>query len=178
VKRRDGITLRAADVNDVDDIADLFLACWRISYRDVLPPRLVAMYGPAGARDLWQRSFAQDPGTREVVVAEQSDHSVVGVVAIGSDPDDVAAGHIFSLYVHPQAQELGIGARLVSAAIGRFRADGLSRASLWVFEANAGGRAFYDHLGWRADGTVRVEPEYGEPELRFTRSLSAADGLP
>ena len=168
----DEVVLRPADADDVEAIADLFLACWRTSYRDVLPPHVVDMYGPASARDLWRRSLEEGSGERRVVVAEQIGKSILGVVAMGRDPDRPALGHVFSLYVHPGAQGLGIGARLMSAAVERFSADALSEASLWVFEANTGGRAFYERLGWLADGTKRVEPEYGEQELRLTRSLT------
>jgi len=178
VKRVDGVVLRTADAADVEAIADLFLACWRTSYRDVLPADLVAMYEPTSARDMWQRSFSEGPGDREVIVAERPDESVVGVVALGQDPDRAGTGHIFSLYVHPDAQGLGVGARLVSAAVERFRADDLPQASLWVFEANAGARAFYGRLGWLPDGTVRVEREYGEPEIRLTRSMRDTDQPP
>jgi len=178
VKRVDGVVLRTADAADVEAIVVLFLACWRTSYRDILPADLIAMYGPTSARDLWQRSFAEGPGDREVVVAERPDQSMVGVVALGRDPDRAGTGHIFSLYVHPDAQGLGVGARLVSAAVERFRADDVPQASLWVFEANAGARAFYGRLGWLPDGTIRVEREYGEPEIRLTRSMRDANRPP
>jgi hypothetical protein len=56
-------------------------------------------------------------------------------------------------------------------AVERFRAAGLATASLWVFEANTGARAFYGHLAWLPDGARRIEPEYGEPEVRLTRSV-------
>jgi ribosomal protein S18 acetylase RimI-like enzyme len=167
----DRITLRVAEAGDLGAIADLFLACWRTSYRGVLPPDVIARFGPAEARDLWQRSFVEDASEREVVVAEGVDGRLLGVVALGPEPDDPSTGHVYSLYVHPQAQGLGIGSRLMADAVERFVSEGLSRASLWVFEANAGGRAFYERLGWRASGMVRVEPEYGEPELRLSRSL-------
>jgi ribosomal protein S18 acetylase RimI-like enzyme len=168
----DEVVLRPADADDVEAIADLFLTCWRTSYRDVLPPDVVDMYGQASARDLWRRSLGVRSGEQQVVVAERIDGSIMGVVAMGRDPDHPALGHVFSLYVRPGAQGLGIGARMMSAAVERFSADALSEANLWVFEANTGGRAFYERLGWLADGTKRVEPEYGEQELRLTRSLT------
>jgi ribosomal protein S18 acetylase RimI-like enzyme len=172
VKRVDEVVLRAAKADDVGAIADLFLACWRTSYRGVLPPHVVGMYGPASARDLWKRSLEAGSSQRRVVVAERVDGSMLGVVAMGRDPGHPALGHVFSLYVHPDAQGLGIGARLMSEAHERFRVEGRSQASLWVFEANTGGRAFYERMGWLADGMKRVEPEYGEQELRLTRSLT------
>jgi ribosomal protein S18 acetylase RimI-like enzyme len=172
------VNLRDADSEDMPAIADLFLACWRTSYRDVLPPHVIAMYGPASALDLWRRSFSAGSGDRRVVVAERADGSVLGVVTTGKDADDPAVGHVVSLYVHPAAQGRGIGARLISDAIDQFMADELTQASLWVFAANETARAFYMRLGWFPDGGTRVEPQYGEPELRLIRSLPTADGLP
>jgi ribosomal protein S18 acetylase RimI-like enzyme len=100
----------------------------------------------------------------------------VGIVTLGKDPDRPRTGHIYSLYVHPEAQGQGVGARLVSAAIDGLESLGYSEASLWVFEANVRGRAFYKRLGWRPDGASRVEPEFGERESRLTRAL-AGEGV-
>lgn len=172
------VPLRAASADDLDAIADLFLACWTMSYRQVLPRHVVGIHGPASARDLWRHSLGGGADAAQVMVAEHPDGSLAGVVAMGRDEDDASRGHIFSLYVHPEAQRSGIGARLVSEAIERFRAEGLWEASLWVFEANAAARAFYERLGWHADGTSRVEPAYGEPEIRLIRPVVAADRPP
>jgi len=165
------VVLRAARDGDLDAIAELFLACWQTSYREWLPPRVVSLYGPTEAQALWRSALAKAPDERQVVVAEGPDHGVLGVVAIGLEPDRANVGHIYSLYVSPDAQGLGIGSRLMAFAIGRLVELGSASASLWVFEANADGRAFYERSGWLPDGTVRVEPEYGEQELRLTRSL-------
>lgn len=167
------LALRTADAEDIGAIAELFLVCWRTSYRGVLPPQLVSMFDQDSARDLWRRSFVDEPRARVVLLAERPDRSVAGVISMGRDPDLPGAGHIFSLYVHPDAQGLGIGRMLVEAAVEHFGADGLAHATLWVFEANIGGRKFYQRLGWLPDGATRVEPEYGEPELRLGRSISA-----
>ena len=43
----------------------------------------------------------------------------------------------------------------------------MTQATLWVFEANATARAFYLRHGWEPDGGTRVEPEFGEPEVRL-----------
>lgn len=64
---------------------------------------------------------------------------------------------------------------MLAAADAHFRAAGLDEATLWVFEANAAARRFYARLGWQPDGTVRVEPQYGEVELRLVRSPDEDD---
>jgi hypothetical protein len=37
-------------------------------------------------------------------------------------------------------------------ALDDLRAAGFGRATLWVLEANARGRGFYEHTGWAPDG--------------------------
>ena len=166
------VGVRAARPHDLDEIADLFLACWRTAYRDVLPKRVVGMYDPASARALWLVPLSDPSSQRTVLVAETAALRVVGVIAVGHDPDDPSMGHIFSLYVHPGSQGRGIGALLVSEAVERFHTECLLSVTLWVFEANAAARDFYERLGWQPDGATRVEPEYGELELRLQRALA------
>ena len=90
---------------------------------------------------------------------------------MGSDPDEPAAGHVACLYVDPAAQGQGIGARLLEEAHRWFRAEGRAEATLWVFAANAPARRFYARRGWHPDGGERVEPAFGEPEVRLRRRV-------
>lgn len=53
----------------------------------------------------------------------------------------------------------------------RGTAAGGGTATLWVFEANAAARTLYARNGWLPDGGTRVEPEFGEPEVRLRRAL-------
>ncbi len=162
--------LREATAADVDAVAALFLRCWRGSYADVLPAHVIDVFDEAGARELWQRALgAPKAGTRGVVAVE--DGRIVGVVRMGRDPNEPAAGHVFSLYVDPGAQGSGVGGRLRAEAEAWFRSEGLAESTLWVFEANERARGFYDRHGWSADGGVRVEPEFGEPEMRLRTRL-------
>ncbi len=167
-----GVTvLREARPDDLGAVAALFLRCWRGSYADVLPPRAIAVFDEASARELWRPALrAPRPGTRGVVAVSDPDR-VVGVVRMGRDPDEQGVGHVFSLYVDPAAQGGGVGRLLLDDAVSWLRDQGLAEATLWVFEANARARAFYALHGWLPDGGSRVEPEFGEPEVRLRRSL-------
>jgi GNAT superfamily N-acetyltransferase len=73
------------------------------------------------------------------------------------------------LYVVPEAWGSGVAAALHETALGwmRNRAD---EAILWVGEANARARRFYERKGWRADGERRAS-SLGPPELRYRLPL-------
>jgi RimJ/RimL family protein N-acetyltransferase len=85
---------------------------------------------------------------------------------------------VYSLYVHPEAQGHSIGARLLAEAVASFEAEGLRRATLWVFEANAAARGFYARSGWEPTHDRRVEPEFGEPEIQLMRTVGGSNRSP
>lgn len=165
------VIVRRARPDDLAAVAAVFLACWRTSYAGVLPDDVIAMYDDPSARELWRRTLSDPSADAVVFVAEQTGRGVLGVIRIGTDPDEPTAGHVYSLYVHPDTQGLGVGARLLATADARFRGDGVDEATLWVFAANAAARGFYSRLGWQPDGAERVEPQYGQLELRLRRAL-------
>jgi hypothetical protein len=53
-------------------------------------------------------------------------------------------------------------------------AEEYAEATLWVLEANARARAFYERAGWRHDGTRGFfeRPGFAAPELRYRKLLS------
>lgn len=164
------VSVRRAEEGDLEAISELFLAAWRTSYRGVLPTQLVDRMDVASARHLWRRCLT--PGAeRTVRVAMDVSGSIVGVVAWGRDPDDHASGHVYSLYVHPAAQGHRIGSRLLTEAVISLAAEGLRRATLWVFEANTPARTFYARSGWKPAPGRRIEPEFGEPEIQLMRTI-------
>jgi len=186
------VTVRPAEVDDLDQVVDVFLGCWRETYAAVLPRRLVDAMTDESARELWAR-VAQESAPGDLLVALGAGPEVsatpeapavpelpgapariVGVARLG--PVVGAAGHLASLYVSPRAQGLGIGRRLMEAALVRLAAAGATSATLWVFRDNAPSIAFYRHLGWAPDGHERTQPEFGEPEVRLSLSLDPADG--
>lgn len=164
------ITLREARPEDLDAVAALFLRCWREAYATVLPPHVIDVFDETNARELWQAPLeTPGPGTRGIVAVDGD--RVAGIMRVGRDPDQPAIGHVFSLYVDPEAQGGGIGGRLMDEGVSWLRAEGLTAATLWVFAANDAARRFYARHGWSPDGGTRVEAAFGEPEVRLRRAL-------
>jgi ribosomal protein S18 acetylase RimI-like enzyme len=167
------VAVRPATVDDLDGVVQTFLACWRDSYANLLPPDIRDLYTVDSSTELWRRA-----PLAEMVVAVVVGRGVLGVARFGADPVDPLRGHVFSLYVHPDSQGLGLGRALLAAAVERFLGAGYTEATLWVFADNAPARAFYTRQGWAPDGGTRTEPAYRLPELRLRRVLARRLRMP
>jgi GNAT superfamily N-acetyltransferase len=94
---------------------------------------------------------------RDVVLREldvwvaEDDGQVVGFAALGDDL-------LEHLYVHPEAQNHGVGATLLTVAKEERRPGALR---LWVFQKNAGARRFYERHGF---ALVRLTDGRGNEE--------------
>jgi GNAT superfamily N-acetyltransferase len=159
-----GVTLRPAEIDDLDAVVAVFLGCWRSTYAGRLPAPLVATMSDDAARSLW--SGALTTPDRRVVLAEVAEQ-VRGVVGFEVDGDD---GWVHSLYVAPEAQGHGVGSTLLDHASDRLREAGCHRAYLWVFPDNTPTISFYARHGWTPDGAERVEERFGENEIRLSKS--------
>lgn len=159
-------SLRPAVAADLDAVTRVFLACWHNSYVGLLPPDVRDLYTPDTAGELWRRVPLD-----HLLVAEVAGRGVLGMVRFGADPDDPGRGHVYSLYVDPDSQGLGLGRTLLAAAGETLGARGYAQATLWVFADNTVARAFYTRLGWQPDGATRTEAAYRLPEIRLRRRL-------
>lgn len=173
-----GFDIRAATTSDRDGIVEVFLACWQESYAGVLPAGLVNLMDRQKAEALWTRVLAETAlGVTWVAVQSQSGADAADDGVLGMTRFEVAprrCGKVHSLYVSPQAQGTGLGVRLLGAVTDALTLAGCEVAQLWVFADNAPALGFYESQGWRPDGTERIQPEFGQREIRLTRTLMAA----
>ena len=71
---------------------------------------------------------------------------------------------------HPRPGRRGLGSALLfAAAVDDLRGRGFAPLVLWVIEANARGRRFYERAGWRPDGARQPIDFDGVPvdEIRY-----------
>lgn len=158
--------LRDATVDDLAGVVGVFLACWRESYRGLLPDDAIEAMTDERADALWRRVLGE--AHAHVVVAER-DGEILGVTRFAVTDD---GGAVHSLYVSPRARGLGLGTRLLAAAEDACRAVGVDSVALWVFAANTPSIGFYRSRGWLPDGTERTQEEFGEPEVRLRKAVS------
>lgn len=159
--------LRPVGPADLADVVAIFVDCWALSYREVMPAELVERMTPEAADSLWERSLA-DPGM-DVLGTEGPDGRLAGIVGFRLIAPGV--GYVSSLYVSPHAQGGGFGRRLLAAAERALTERGATTARLWVFEQNEPSRRFYERAGWKADGTRETLPEWGVPQIGMAKRL-------
>ena len=160
---------RAATVEDLPVIAEIFLRCWTISYASVLSESARDSFTLESAAELWRKSIElpEDKQTLLLIDGEKA----VAVFRIGSDKDDSSRGHLFSLYVDPDSAGRGFGKSALREAIERNRDRGFTQMTLWVFANNEIANSLYTKSGFAPTGKSRTTPEWGALEIELIASL-------
>jgi ribosomal protein S18 acetylase RimI-like enzyme len=140
--------IRAATIADVQAIARVDVETWRATYAGILPDTVLVEMSTRQRSGFWSRFVTMHPG--DLIVAVDSRNQVLGFGSCGMQrgaclPD---AGEIFSLYVEPDRQGLGIGRRLLLSLFFRLVQKGHDACVLWVLDRNPS-RFFYERLGGR-----------------------------
>lgn len=155
--------LRPAVATDALAGAALQRACWREAYGPYVDQALLeARVGSEQPWiDAWVRQLAGGPPR---VVAEAGGELVGFAVAGPSrDEEPAAADELYAIYTRAAWWGTGLGLRLWEAV----RPAG--SCSLWVLEANARARAFYERQGFVADGTRELYADLDAWEIRMVR---------
>lgn len=123
-----------------------------------------------------------DPDSSVSVHVAEIGGRVVGFCSVGS-PQDIADRHpdiaeLHTIYVEPQYQARGAGARLLAAAELTMREWGALAGVLWVLAGNESATSFYVRHGWRADGTVKTDTIFGIEvrEARYRKTFNEGNG--
>ena len=140
-----------AGPSDARDIARVHVKSWRETYPGLLPaPFLAAMNEDVHARR-W-RVALMEPGPDDVVLLAEGRDGIVGYCSAGPSRFRLPGeAEIATLYVLRKAQGEGLGRRLVQDAARALAAHDAKSLVISVLEDNLKARAFYEHLGGRAE---------------------------
>jgi ribosomal protein S18 acetylase RimI-like enzyme len=148
------IEIRRAVAADIESIATVHIACWRATYRGILPDAHLDALNLDERIARWRTWIDAD-----VFVAIDDDR-IIGF-------SRVKDGEISHVYVDPQRQRSGAGRLLLRAVVDAAGGN----AVLWVLEENHRARAFYEANGFSFDGTRKTDPQFlgcDAAELRYT----------
>ncbi|MET3203880.1 MULTISPECIES: GNAT family N-acetyltransferase [unclassified Arthrobacter] len=158
--------IRQATPEDAEAVVHMHTLAHEETYGD----RLSAEFFRTRRASIPERVQRRRPylaGSDPRVIAMGTNNEVVGLAdsGPGRDEDGPEALELYSLYTLRRTHGSGLGAALLSAAIGE------SPAYLWVLENNPRALAFYLKHGFRPDGgRGQLPPEWEElPEIRMVR---------
>ena len=152
------IRIRRASRHDAAAIGRVHVETWQATYAGLLPDAMLV--GMSDVRQsAWWSQLLQDPGeARGVFVADDRDMGVVGFGSCGPvrdppeglpeglDGREIKVGEVYTLYVEPDFQNLGLGRKLLDALFRQLKADRCDTAVLWMLAQNPT-RFFYEGLG-------------------------------
>ena len=169
-------TIRPAVVGDARVIAEIGVAGWRAAYAGTLPADFLAGLKVEPRALAWRTRLEMDEEDAPSWVAEAGGR-VIGYVSGGPPRDEDVpppSAEVYAIYVMPGEWRHGVGRALLSTASADLQRRGAAMLVLWVLEANAAGRAFYEAVGWRPDGARQLLQLGGIriPEVRYRRTTS------
>ncbi|MFK0004498.1 GNAT family N-acetyltransferase [Paenarthrobacter sp. NPDC090522] len=160
-------SLRAAVVDDAEDMAVMHVQAWRESYGHLLPPEFFAKQ-EAALPDRIMRYREYIAAGHRRMLAHGPDGELVGIAASGPgrDEDSPCEVELFMLYTLQYVHGRGVGQALVDALLGN------GPAYLWVLDDNPRAQAFYRRNGFVPDGMRQLcDPSwYSLPEHRMVRA--------
>lgn len=166
--------VRRAGARDIEQLAQVHVRCWQETYRGMLSDAFLAAVDPADRLRLW-RHLLDRPEPAEVWVARDGG-MVVGFAGVrflpapgspeGHPPPSSGDLELWGLYLLASHQGLGLGRRLLTAALGT------KAASLWVAAGNGRAIGFYRRFGFEPDGARDILPDWEDlPEIRMVRPV-------
>jgi ribosomal protein S18 acetylase RimI-like enzyme len=174
----DRFEVRPAVAADAAEIARVHVLSWRAAYRGLLSDRYLERLNTEERERTWRRRIDGTRADETVLVAERAG-TIAGFASAGPtrdrDADPRAVGEVYAVYVVPEEWGRGAGRHLLEGALTALTEAGFEHAGLWVLESNTQARGFYEHLGWRADGTTKKE-RFGErvTEVRYRLTLRSS----
>lgn len=152
------IRIRRASRHDAAAIGRVHVETWQATYAGLLPDAMLVAMSDV-RQSAWWSQLLQDPAeARGVFVADDRDMGVVGFGSCGPvrdppeglpeglDGRELKVGEVYTLYVEPDFQNLGLGRKLLGALFRQLQADRCDTAVLWMLAENPT-RFFYEGLG-------------------------------
>ncbi len=177
------LTVRAATLDDAEDIVRINVHGWQRAYAGIVPQDVLDAMESDGRADRYRHRMRHADGFEHLVATQ--DGRVIGYVSCGNyriGQDDWTlhqkVGEIVAIYVEPARWGTGAGRALMAAALRRLADRGFREVRLWVLAANDQARRFYERTGFTLDGATAAYPVSRPdgsvvelPEVRYTRPL-------
>jgi GNAT superfamily N-acetyltransferase len=187
------VVIRSASAADAAQVAAVMRDSWFAAYDGIIPLAIIdqATAPDGGARI--RQSFRIRPWQRMIAAVTggpapaSKAAEIVGYASFGPERDvlgmpwphprtqagrDGQVAELYALYVHPDWWSTGTGRALMDQVLLKVRVAGYRHVTLWVLEANARARRFYQRAGFAPDGARHeLEDLAGVTEIRYRRAV-------
>ena len=145
------VSVRKAEIKDVDVIAAVHVASWTNAYQGLVPNELSSERTLQFRELQWLEAFSHDDAI--ILVACDEDLSIKGFISASPMKSERSAVYLETLYVAPEAWGERIGSRLLYALAKMLISRKLKALVLRAFYYGRA-RGFYEYFGARriADG--------------------------
>ncbi len=154
------VALHRATLGHARGLARVYVDAWRTTYAGLLPARALTGMSYDKQTAEWAYQIRHKGLHCPILVALDARGTVVGMTSFGrariedrpaaapflKATTSTGAGEVFTLYVHPDSQDRGIGRLLLEGAFAGLRERGMAQAFVWVLHDNPA-RYFYENLG-------------------------------
>jgi GNAT superfamily N-acetyltransferase len=173
------LLIRRATPSDARVMAEIGVAGWQAAYRGILPAGFLAGLSVTAREIAWESMLEADEADEAPCWMAERDGAAIGYLASGPPRDDdvpLPAAEVYAIYVSPAEWRSGVGKALIMTAVAYWHGLGAATLVLWTLDANLAGRAFYEALGWRTDGSTQLIDLGGfrAPEIRYCLGPTAS----
>ena len=166
--------LRDAAAGDARAIAEVHVRAWKAAYGGILPKQLLADLSVDRRADFWEARLSDEASPARTLVA---DDPIAGFITVVTPSRDEDAGdrtaEIAATYVDPSRWNEGVGRSLLRSGLAGLDDGRWDDATLWIFQRNAQGRAFYARSGFRLDGAQSTHEQSGVKTVRMRLPLGS-----
>jgi ribosomal protein S18 acetylase RimI-like enzyme len=164
--------IRAAEITDIESIANVSIKSWRYAYANILPANILDSLSINNLITEWQGRLTRKNSW--TLVAEL-DGSIVGFMSFGDyrlDSNKNIA-EIYTIYVDPDYWSVGIGSELFAKGLKEIIEQNFNSIVLWVFAKNQIGRRFYEKNGFIETQETKVDPRLDNLiEIKYLKVLA------
>lgn len=138
------LEIRDMRPEDADGKGYVHYTSWQETYRGLIPDACLVKRTLERCREAARR-------WPENTLVADLDGKIIGFACYGvcRDEDLSGCGEVITLYVLKEFQGLGIGKKLMDAALNRLAS--YKTIALWVLKGNSHAIGFYEHIGFRFD---------------------------
>jgi GNAT superfamily N-acetyltransferase len=163
--------IRQAKKEDAARMAEIHIFGWRSAYRGIVDDDYL-FAKLSVAKRIIKFEKAIEEGKENNLVFEE-DGIIKAFMTIGKcrNDDKKEAYELWGIYVEPLMKRNGIGRTMINYCEDIARENGHKENVLWVLKDNIASRAFYEKMGYIADGKEEYLDHIKAIEIRYCKKI-------